>query len=98
MDVKVFKLLTGEELIAKVSANADGYWHLTKPLGIGIDHQQQRLVFVPYMPYTSASEEIIIAASSLLFEPVTPIDSITNDYLEATGSVIAPRKSIIRPS
>ncbi len=97
MEVKVFKLYTGEELIAQLEKEEDGMLFLRKPLGIGIDHEQGRLVFVPYMHYTSASEEIVMPVSSLLFEPLTPVDSIANDYANAVGAVVAPRRSIIRP-
>lgn len=101
MDVKIFKLLNGEELIAELDREEGGVLFLRKPLGLGmqVDHERQKqtLVFVPYMPYSSATEEVVIPASSLLMEPLTPVDSLANDYAEATGGIIAPRRTLIRP-
>ena len=83
-DIRVLKLVTGEELIGVVAETASG-WLVRQPLALGINHQEGKLVFVPYMPYTSAGEEVHIYRDSLLQEPTFPVESITNDYLEATG-------------
>jgi hypothetical protein len=82
--VKVFKLFTGEEIVGVLEKVEGDTFYVHRPLAIGINQQEQRLVFVPYMPYTSAVEELPIHATGLLHAPLTPVDSITNDYLEAT--------------
>lgn len=101
MEIKILKLLNGEEIIGRIEQDNDGMITVSKPLGLGmqVDHarQQQKLVFVPYMPYSSATEEVILPATSLLIEPVTPLDSIINDYCEATGTIFAPARKLITP-
>lgn len=101
MEIKIVKLLNGEELIGRITQDSEGMITISKPLGLGmqVDHarQQQKLVFVPYMPYSSAMEELILPVTSLLIEPVTPLDSIINDYCEATGTIFAPTKKLITP-
>lgn len=109
MDVKVIKLLSGEEIIGEVTKFEDEVLYIKHPLGLGLnhDHDEQgrvidsRLVFVPYMPYTSAPEEIVVPVSSLLIEPLAPLDSIADDYKNTIAKIFnkiyIPEKSLIRP-
>jgi hypothetical protein len=90
-DVKVFKTVLGEEMIATIDKFDGGVYVLSDVLGIGIDQREGKLVFVPYMPYTSAAQSINLFATSLVFEPVDPVDSIYNDYMEATRKIVTPR-------
>lgn len=97
-EVLVLRLPTGEELIGL--ATDDGHTYTVKqPLAIGIDHEKQRLVFVPFMPYTTAKDEIELSKHHVVIT-VKPVESIKNDYLEATGNgprIIAPTRELIRP-
>ena len=88
--VKVFKTIIGEELIAAVEKEEGGVYVLSDVLGIGIDQREGKLVFVPYMPYTSATKSMVLYASSLLFAPVDPVDSIYDDYISATRKIVTP--------
>jgi hypothetical protein len=56
--VKVFKLSTGEEVIAELVKEEDDHYYCKQPFGVGVN-QAQNLVFVPYMQYTNAVEEIV---------------------------------------
>lgn len=96
MNVQVFKLVTGEELIAEVEKEEDGMIYCTAPFGVGVN-QQGNLVFVPYMPYTSAAKQFVLNRDNVVLM-VEPIEQIFNDYCEANSKVLAPRrKSIIAP-
>jgi hypothetical protein len=98
VDVKVFKTIIGEEIIAEVKKFEGGVYSLDTPLGIAIDQREGKLVFVPYMPYTEAAERLDLYETSLLFAPIQPIDSIYNDYIEATRKLITPgRGKILTP-
>jgi len=88
--VKVFKTVIGEEIIATVEKEEEGAYFLSDVLGIGIDHREGKLVFVPYMPYTSAASSMVLWSSSLLFAPVDPVPSIYDDYISATRKIITP--------
>jgi hypothetical protein len=63
MYVQVVKLITGEEIIAVVSEKKDAV-ELTQPMLVAV--QDNRLVFIPYMQYTTASE--FIAVDKKLFD------------------------------
>lgn len=93
--VKVFKLSTGEELIAEVTKEEDGRVYCKMPFGVGVN-QQGNLVFVPYMQYTNAVEEVIIHTHHVMVQ-ADPIESIFNDYMSATRKIHVPRKSILSP-
>jgi hypothetical protein len=93
VEVKVFKTAIGEEIIGAVETHEGGVWVVTDPLGIGIDQREGKLVFVPYMPYTSAAQKLVIYETALLFEPLDPVDSIYDDYINATRKIAVPGRS-----
>ena len=90
MSVQVVKLTTGEEIIADVSEKKDAV-ELTQPMLVAV--QDNRLVFIPYMQYTSAAEFVAVDKKHIMFV-VTPVDSLIDDYENATAKVTKPRKSI----
>jgi hypothetical protein len=92
VDVKVFKTVLGEEIIATVEKHEGGVYVLSDVLGVGVDQREGKLVFVPYMPYTSAAQSIELFENSLLFNPVDPVDSIRDDYINATRKIITPNR------
>lgn len=94
-EIKVFKLINGEEIIAEVEKYEDGVYYLTTPFGIGVNPNTGNLVFVPYLQYTSAAQSMELRNEHVMLS-VDPIDSIYNDYLDATRKIAVPRNSIIR--
>lgn len=105
MNVKILKLLTGEELIGDLDISAletHGIVRLVKPLLLfmHVDHETrtQRLLMTPYMQYSTAPEQVELTAASLLLAPLDPIDQLVDDYTEAVGGIVTPRKQIIRPA
>lgn len=92
-DVKVFKTILGEEIIATIEKHEGGVYVLSDVLGVGVDQREGKLVFVPYMPYTSAAQSITLFETSLLFEPVDPVTSIYDDYINATRKIVTPARS-----
>ena len=90
MNVQVVKLTTGEEIIANV-VDKDSELNLSNPMLVAV--QEGRLVFIPYMQYTSAAKEIILDKKHVMFI-VTPVESLVDDFHNATETVTKPRKSI----
>lgn len=84
--IKVFKLINGEELIAKVESNSFG-WVLTDPAAIVIQQTDKGVGvgLAPYMPY--ALGEITLNKTAIISE-ATPNLNMENEYNRIFGSGI----------
>jgi hypothetical protein len=91
MNVEVVKLITGEELISDVEHTKSGVICKNAML---VAVQDGRLVFIPYMQYTSAAKLLTLKSKDIMFV-VTPVDTIITDYENATAEITKPRKSIV---
>lgn len=94
-DIRVFKLVTGEELIAEVEKYEDDVFYLLTPYAIGVNQQTGNLVFVPYLQYTNAAAAIQLHERHVMLT-AEPVDSIYNDYLDSTRKIKVPKQSIIQ--
>lgn len=91
MSVEVIKLTTGEEIISELEDKGDVV-ELTNAMLVAVN--DGRLVFIPYMQYTSAAKFISIEKKHIMFV-ATPVDSLIDDFNNATAKVTQPRKSIV---
>ena len=91
MNVQVVKLTTGEEIISDLTENETSV-DMVEPMLVAV--QDNRLVFIPYMQYTSAAKFVTIDKKHIMFI-VTPVDSLIDDFDNATAKVTKPRKSIV---
>lgn len=91
--VKVFKLLNGEELIAKTKVVGLGYL-LEDPAAIVIQQTAKGVgvALAPYMPY--ANSEITLYASAIVSESTPNLD-MENEYSRIFGSGIQVVSSIV---
>lgn len=94
--VKVFKLSTGEEVIAELIKEEDDHFYCKQPFGVGVN-QQGNLVFVPYMQYTNAVEELVIHKNHVMVS-ADPVQSIYDDYMRGTRKIYVPSKSLLTPA
>ena len=92
-DVKVIRMTTGEDVIAKVGEN-DGGISLNKPfviipqqLGPG---KPVQLMMTPYMPY--ADDDTITIAMDKVVTTVKPKKEILASYQQNTSSILTPGK------
>ena len=88
MSVKVFKMINGEELIAKVTQENDQVLVVDKPATIMVQQNEQGQVGVglaPYMPYVSG--KVFINRSAVASEG-TPEIKMENEYSRIFGSGI----------
>lgn len=98
MNIKIVKLVNGDEVICDLE-ETKAKLKIKKPLLLAF--QENRLVFVPFMQYTSAMEGFELMQSSVLFV-TDPVESLINDYQSATSQIITPpqvaggKKSILR--
>ena len=84
--IKVFKLLNGEEIIAKTEVTGLGY-ALTDPAAIVIQQTEKGVgvALAPYMPY--AESEITLHATAIATEG-TPAKNMATEYNRIFGSGI----------
>ena len=90
--MKLVRLSSGEEVIGKVVENedsitiTDGYSLI--PAGEG------KIGFMPFMPYTKASEGVEIDMKWIMFM-VDPVDDLVEQHRAATSNIaLAPKKII----
>ena len=76
MNIKIIKLVNGDEIICDLEETKTKL-KVNKPLLLAF--QENRLVFVPFMQYTTAMEGFELLATSVLFV-TDPVDSLVNDY------------------
>ena len=86
MEIKVFKLINGEEIISKASETGTG-WKLNSPAQIVMQQTKDGVgvALAPYMPY--AAGDITLYMHSVASE-ATPEVKMENEYSRLFGSGI----------
>ena len=98
MNIKIIKLVNGDEIICDLEETKTKV-KVKKPLLLAF--QENRLVFVPFMQYTTAMEGFELLPANVLFV-TDPVDSLINDYQMATSQIVTPpqaaggKKSLLR--
>jgi len=99
MNIKILKFVNGDEVICDLEETKTKY-KVNQPLLLAFN--ENRLVFVPFMQYTTAVEGFEVAPTNVLFV-TDPVDSLINDYQMATSKIVTPpaaatskKKSILR--
>lgn len=90
MNIKIIKLTNGDEIICDLQETKTKL-KVNKPLLLAF--QENRLVFVPFMQYTTATEGFEISGTNVLFV-TDPVDSLINDYQMATSQILTPPQSV----
>lgn len=94
-DIKVFKLISGEELISKVKEAGHGY-DMEAPATILMQQTKEGvgLALMPYMPYSEGSMKLYSQCIATEGEPST---KMVNEYnrLFGSGIEIAPASALV---
>jgi hypothetical protein len=92
--VYTFKLNSGEEVIAKVTATPThlGYIEVEEPVSIAPGPQGMGLI--PSMFTADPKEKVTLNTNSISFMAITD-DSIKMKYIEATTGIKIPEKKLI---
>jgi hypothetical protein len=77
MNVKVFRLNSGEEILSRFEEQTDG-WLLKDP-AILVPVGQGQIGLMPWMMYTKATKGILIPKSFVAFT-VEPLDELKSQY------------------
>ena len=93
-DVKIVRLQTGEDVIAKLDKDTTGNYNFEKPFVIiptqTAPGQPVQLMMTPYMPY--ADEDKIVIAQDKVVTTVKPKKEILASYQQNTSSIYTPSK------
>jgi hypothetical protein len=98
MTVKVYRLLSGEEIIGDVEIDQNGY-HFTNPAAIVVQQQQDGRVgaaFVPFAPYAK-DNKVLIYKSAIAGEIEVDV-KLSNQYNSIFGSGIVVASANEMPS
>jgi hypothetical protein len=101
MDIKVFKLITMEEVLSEVESEDDTHYVLVNPVGIAVVRGQDGKPNVGLAPFPLHGEQktgatIAIPKRSVVYSYV-PAEDFVNNYNQIFGSgiVLPPTKSLI---
>ena len=96
VNIKFFKLISGEEVISSVEYHNDHFHSheiiLKNPMVVLTNGQQ--VMMMPLLNLTSDIQVTINEDKDILYE-MTPIDELKNSYVERFGGIVQPSKSII---
>ena len=91
-NIQIVRLTSGEELIADVTIQTDGY--LLSDVAILIPTQQNQLGLAPFMAYGVPKDGIFFKNEHIMFL-IEPVDGLRQQYQTMFGKVITPPTSII---
>jgi hypothetical protein len=96
MNVKVFRLNSGEEVLARFEEQ-DGAWLLKDP-AILVPVGQGQIGLMPWMMYTKASKGIVIPKSFVAFT-IDPLDELKDQYDSSLNKgLVAPSNKTVDSS
>lgn len=96
MNVKLFRLNSGEEILARFEEQA-GAWLLKDP-AILIPMGEGQIGMMPWMIYTKASKGVSISKSFVAFT-VEPLDELKSQYDSSLNKgIVTPSSSVSNPS
>ena len=91
-NIQIVRLTSGEELIADVAIQTDGY--LLSDIAVLIPTQQNQLGLAPFMAYGVPKDGIFFKNEHIMFL-IEPVDGLRQQYQTMFGKVITPTTSII---
>jgi len=98
MNIKLLKLLSGEEILAEIidSETQDNKIAIKKPMVLRQNPQSGEFVLVPWLQLSSNEEVIGVELEKLIIEPQPIHQEISNSYIQAsTGIEVSPASQLI---
>lgn len=96
MNIKILKLITGEEIIGEITTEEDSLVTLKNPLAIVIRPSQEGFTF-GFMPWCSLmdGERLVSIGLSNIITMGNPTDEVRNAYSSMFGGIVTPPKQLI---
>lgn len=101
-NLKVFRFLGGEEIIAEVMGNAGlGWIKIKNPVAIMVmpdkaDPKNPRVGFAPWVQFSG--DETIDLNESLVVATMSPVKEFVSQYKNLFSAIKVPQPKIIMPS
>lgn len=87
VDVRIFRLITGEECICRVLEEKDSYYMIERPYVMGIDPTTKAAMPMPFMIMNQAGDPTKLFKNGVMAE-FTKMDDVTyNQYVEQTSNI-----------
>lgn len=94
--IKLFKFITGEDIIAKLIKTETDVYTLENPLQLLMiptaNPKQPNFGFSPY-PIASRSKILYVLRQHILWDPVDPLEEFVEQYESIFSSIILPPKA-----
>jgi hypothetical protein len=95
MNVKVFRLNSGEEILSRFE-ETDTHWNLKDP-AILVPLERGQIGLMPWLMYTKAAKGVQIPKSFVAFT-IEPLDELKEQYDQSLNKgIVTPSKSVDKP-
>ena len=94
MEIKLIKLITGEDIIAEIEYAGDFRESIVchEPFSLAM-HPEKGLVLMKFSPYAK-TEKVVFESNSVLCV-LDPQDPLVEHYKQLTSKIITPKQGII---
>ena len=94
-NIQLIRLTSGEEVIADVDLNGiDTDTIILKDAIVLIPAGEGKIGFMPFMPYTKASDGLEVDMKFVMFM-VEPVSDLVKQHTEATSGIVVPDSKVI---
>ena len=101
MDILIFKLVTGEEVLGELESQSETDFVVLNPVGVAVVRGQNGQPSVGFAPFPLHAEQkkdatLVLAKKNVVYY-YTPADDFISNYKQIFGSgiVVPPTKQII---
>lgn len=91
-EVKLVKLITGEEVLTKYETGKNSSVTLNNPVKLQLS--QKGVAMIPLSPFMKENAKIVIDVASVLYT-VDPDEDVVNAYNQQFGGIITPPSNLI---
>lgn len=91
-DIKLVKLVTGEEVLTKYETGKSQIVTLHNPVKLQLS--QKGVAMIPLSPFMKENAKILISTDSVIYT-VDPDEDVVNAYNQQFGGIITPPSNLI---
>jgi len=88
-DVKIVRLTNGDQMVCQLSDHDDSSVLITMGFHVQNDKQTQRIVYMPFAPWSTATGEIVLKKDSISFIS-EPASFLIDQYQDLIDGKLTP--------